>query len=141
MESLIARHHEYEISRYELERRAVNQDAIRAYEEELLPSILPGEWITSIRKARDLYDDLESLFDHATLFRRYGAKGPISWKICAIVAHPYHALDHEGRVTCRTRSSTIIVESAWGWRLGAIRSLVMVPWSLAIGRRGRRSTA
>lgn len=67
--------------------------AREAYVAELLPTLLPSEWIVS---RRDWYPFMmdwayfdRSLFDHADVFRRRGARGPNTWRNCALVGHPY----------------------------------------------------
>jgi hypothetical protein len=75
-------------------RFAAHEKATAAYADELLPALLPGQWRPT--KHDSVWHLLNAmyrpLFDHATSFRRLGARGPTTWENCAVVSHPYHVL-------------------------------------------------
>jgi hypothetical protein len=68
-----------------------------AYANELLPHLLGGRW-TKSRAWLDGFDMGRALFDHATIFRRQGVRGPNTWKVCAVVSHPYGAIYENGAI-------------------------------------------
>jgi hypothetical protein len=68
---------------------AAQQRAIDAYSSELLPRVLGGEW--SRGKPGVPWSDRYSLelFNHPIWFRRRDARGPRTWRDCAVLRNPY----------------------------------------------------
>src|SRR5262245_22359485 len=67
---------------------------IDACADELLPAVLGGEWMAveggTWPPPRTGDNVTNELFDHETVFRRRGARGPRSWRDCAIISEPYN---------------------------------------------------
>ena len=92
---------------------SAQQSATEAYATELLPAILGGEWQPA--RSPDWVGDLirypgrprigcppidtHEMFDHPIVFRRKGYKGPLTWRIAAIVGRPYRVIDSVGAFT------------------------------------------
>lgn len=84
--------------------------AVAAYASELLPAVLGGAWFLSPRSGtwpaalfprRQRFDvvlqlPFQVLFDHPLIYRRRGARGPLTWRIGAAIGRPYDALNEDG---------------------------------------------
>jgi hypothetical protein len=70
---------------------AAQQRAVDAYRNELLPTVLGGEW--SRGQLGMPWSDPYSLelYDHPIWFRRRDIHGPRSWQTCAVLGSPYQS--------------------------------------------------
>jgi hypothetical protein len=68
---------------------AAQQRAVDAYGNELLPTVLGGEWTRGQPGMPWSEQYSLELFDHPIWFRRRNARGPRTWQDCAVLGCPY----------------------------------------------------
>jgi hypothetical protein len=68
---------------------AAQQRAVDAYRNELLPTVLGGEWSRGQPGMPWSEQYSLELFDHAIWFHRRDARGPRTWQDCAVLGSPY----------------------------------------------------
>jgi hypothetical protein len=119
-------HRETDAARFVVERR---------YADELLPTVLGGEWqLTKARLsvpshqryyAHAVADHNRVLFDHPLHFRRRGTVGSLTWKSGAIVGLPYSVFSDHGHddVLAGARAEATAITETYGAGVWARRDL------------------
>lgn len=98
-------------------RWGVHDRALRAYADELLPTVLGGEWELdkgiSAQPSPDYRNLIAPIYDHHAMLHRRGARKPHKWHNCAIVSQPYDHVFKNGAFSATAQALQLCGIGIW----------------------------